>query len=78
MSALYRSKSKEFKVVFEELKKIPMFRGIYDAKNGDIAFMNGIWTVMEVISDHISDKVHDEFEKEFIDNLTVSEMKAGI
>ena len=38
-----------FEIVLEELKRCSLFKGVYDAKNGNSQFMYGISTVMENI-----------------------------
>ncbi len=63
-----------WKAVLEELKEIALFRGIYDAKNGNEHYMFGISTVMEVIANKAND---DGFEDEFLHNMKLSEEKVG-
>jgi len=63
-----------WKAVLEELKEIQLFRGIYDAKNGNEHYMYGISTVMEVIANKAND---EEFENEFLHNMELSEERAG-
>ena len=70
------TKTKAFQIVLDELKKIPMFTGVYDAKNRDFSFMHGIWIVMEQIAYTISDEVGEDFDSMYIDNLRESERKA--
>jgi len=60
-------KKKAFETVFFELIKIPMFTGIYDAKNGSGSFMNGISTVMERIAYELD--LDDAFSDFFIENM---------
>ena len=61
-----------WKAMLEELKEIALFRGIYDAKNGNEHYMYGISTVMEVIANKAND---DKFEDEFLHNMQLSEEK---
>lgn len=65
-----------FKYVLEELKRCNIFIGIYDAKNGNSHFMNGISTVMEYIALEAGE--HDEFYNEFLNNMIKSEEKINI
>ena len=57
------------KKIIEEMRKCGLFAGKFDAKNGNVNFMYGIETVMEYLTMLISDKYHDEYEKEFINNF---------
>lgn len=61
-----------FKIVLEELKKINLFVGIYDAKNGNENFMYGISCVMECIANKAGD---EEFSDLFLNNMCESERK---
>ena len=63
-----------FKIVLAELSKIGMFSGRYDAVNGNDHFINGIWTVMDVIADRAGQ--YDEFEDQFLENVIESQAKA--
>ena len=69
-------KKEAYKIVFEDLKKVGLFCGVYDAKNGSETYMHGISSVMECIAGNISDEVLDEFNTMFIGNLIASEEKA--
>ena len=64
-----------WKFVYEELTKLRMFTGIYDARTSDAKhYINGVWTVMEVIAERAG--CHDEFDKMFIHNVVESEERA--
>ena len=63
-----------FKIVLAELRKIEMFSGHYDALNGNDHFMDGIWTVMEVIADRAGE--YNEFEDQFLQAIIESQDKA--
>lgn len=63
-----------FRIVLSELSKIRLFRGHYDAVNGNDHFINGIWTVMELIADR-ADK-YDEFGDLFFQNVIESQARA--
>ena len=65
-----------YKLVFEDLKKCGMFVGKYDARNGDIHFMNGIYTVMETIAYTISEEIGEEYSNLFSENIQASEEAA--
>ena len=68
-----------YAIVFNELREIPLFRGIFDARHceaGKEHFMYGIQTVMEVIANQISDATYEQFNEEFVTNLIKSEDKA--
>ena len=62
-----------FEIVFEELTKCNLFRGTYDAQNGNEHFMHGVGCVMESIAYGISDIVGDNFSDSFTANLIASE-----
>ena len=64
--------------MYNELIKILMFRGRYDAKNGSIDFMNGITCVMEAIAYSISDDIGKGYEIVSTHNMIQSEKKAGV
>lgn len=50
-----------------------LFRGIYDAANGNKKYMYGISTVMEFIAYHAGDDIYDKFSNEFTENMIASE-----
>lgn len=64
-----------FEFVLDELMNCDLFRGKYDARNGDEHFMHGIATVMESIAYHAGDDVGDAFSDLFTKNLIESEDK---
>lgn len=72
------SKEEAFTIVYNELIKIPMFRGIYDAKNGSIDFMNGVACVMEEIAYSISNDIGEGYAIVSTHNMVQSEKKAGV
>lgn len=65
-----------YKIVLEKLKQTPLFCGKYDALNGNINFMYGIRTVMEIIAFNAGE--FENFESEFSENLLDSLVKSGI
>jgi hypothetical protein len=67
------SKEEAYEIVFEDLKKHPLYCGSYDAKHGNEHFMYGIANVMEYITLNISDEVHDEFINKFYNNMIAAE-----
>ena len=46
-----------FRIVLNKLKECNLFCGFYDAKNGKKDFMDGIYTVMEVIANYAGDEM---------------------
>ena len=69
------NKKEAYKIVFEDLKKHPLFIGKYDAKNGNPHFMNGIVTVMEFITYNISEETYFDFCCTWTSNIIKSEEK---
>lgn len=67
-------KKEAYKLVYDDLIKCNMFKGIYDAVNGNISFMNGVACVMEVVADGAGQ--YDEFCDIFSDNILKSKKKA--
>ena len=68
-----------YEIVFEDLTNgVSFFNGCYDARNGKADYMYGIGTVMEFIAYSISDEVGDNFSNKFIENMILSEEKAGV
>lgn len=67
-----------YQLVYDDmvLKGPKLFRGHYDAKQGNNSFMYGICTVMEFIADKVSPEVYDKFSKEFVTNMNKSEERA--
>lgn len=63
-----------YKKVYDELVRIPLFVGKYDADNGSSSYMNGIASVMEKIAYCAGgDELSDEFETTFLNNMRYSE-----
>lgn len=58
-----------YKQVLEDLMKIQMFTGTYDAVHGTKDFMYGILTVMKVIADRAG---NDTLLNEFIYNMEMN------
>lgn len=67
---------KAYQIVLENLKQTPLFCGKYDALNGNINFMYGIRTVMEIIAFNAGE--FENFESKFSENLLDSLIKSGI
>lgn len=59
-----------FRIVLNKLKECNLFYGFYDARNGSKDFMNGIYTVMEVIADYAEDEM---FAEMFLKNMAIIE-----
>ena len=66
-----------WKVVYDELIKVPLFRGHYDVRNGSEPYMYGICTVMENIALHVSEECADNFIETFITNMIGSRMNVS-
>ena len=66
-------KKEAYEIVYKDLIAANLFRGIYDARHGNISFMNGIACVMEVIADSAGKQ--EEFSGIFYKNLSESETK---
>ena len=62
-----------WKVVYDELIKVSLFRGHYDARNGGEEYMHGICTVMENIAYRVSEECADNFIETFITNMIGSQ-----
>lgn len=67
------NKKEAYEIVYNDLIAASLFRGIYDARHGNISFMNGIACVMEVIADSAGKQ--EEFDGIFYKNLAESEKK---
>lgn len=65
-----------YRIVMKDLMKCPMFRGNYDAKNGNDHFMYGISTIVEFVAYGCGEKFYDKFEEMFFANLRKSQIKA--
>lgn len=70
------NKKEAFEIVFDNLTKVDLFMGKYDAEYGSENLMYGISTVMEYIAYNIGEEVYQSFENEFIKNMIKSENKA--
>lgn len=68
-------KTEAFKIVFDELQKVDIFTGKYDARNGNRYFMYGIATVMESIAYSVDEKTGNKFTETFDRNMDESERK---
>ena len=71
------SKARAYQVVFQDLMQIDLFRGIHDAKHGNVNFMYGIGTVIEYIAHGVSEECLEKFNKEFTQNMIASEEKTN-
>ena len=69
-------KEKEIKKLLEEMKKVDIFIGKFDAENGSWEFMNGVACVMEYLAREVSHEYFLEFNKEFTKNFMESIDKA--
>ena len=70
-------KTVAYKMVLHDLMQVDMLKGKYDAKNGSIAFMHGISTVMENIAMNVSEECYENFTDEFNQNIAWSQERAN-
>jgi len=63
-------KRRAYKIVLDDLKKVSLFCGKYDASHGKEDYMYGISTVMEFIANHAG---YHRFEYMFLRNMVKSE-----
>lgn len=66
---------KAYKAVYNDLMKVDLFRGHYDARHGNQVYMHGVCTVMENIALHVSEKTANEYTKIFFNNIIGSQKK---
>ena len=64
-----------YKIVYNDLMKCNICRGVYDAKHGNNSFMYGVSLVMEAIAYRVNEQTGDEFVNTFIDNMEASKEK---
>lgn len=64
-----------YRMVFNDIMNsgVNLFKGIYDAKNGDVSFMYGIETVMGYLAYKVSEADYDNFSELFTQNIIDSE-----
>ena len=67
---------KAYKAVYNDLMKVDLFRGHYDAKNGSETFVRGIGTVMENIALHVSEETANKYMQEFTNNIQDARKRA--
>ena len=67
-----------YHLVYDDIvsKGPKLFKGCYDAKQGNNSFMYGICTVMEFIADKVSSEAYDKFSTDFVTNMNKSEERA--
>lgn len=66
---------KEIRKLVLEMMEYPMFRGEYDAKNGNEDFMYGISTVMEDLAYRVDNEFYQYVSDTFFHNMVKSEEK---
>ena len=71
------NKTEAFKIVYNDLKEVPMFMGKYDAVHGKNDFMFGICTVMEYITSKINEPTYEDFSTAWVNNVLDSQAKAN-
>lgn len=73
-------KLQAYKIVYDDLMRINMFKGIYDASHtkddSTDDFMDGISTVMEYIAAQVSDETYTEYQDIWIKHIMESIAKA--
>lgn len=76
-----KEKAEAYKIVFDDLMQVNMFKGIYDARHAEEEgvddFMSGISTVMEYISYGVSEETYSEFNDLWWANIHESWKRAG-
>ena len=66
------------KVLTNASNEIGLFRGVFDAKNGSLEFMNGILTVLEAFAYYTEDSEFiDAYVDNFLENMRKSLDKAN-
>lgn len=70
---LTREEKQTIQKVVEHMSERGLFRGCYDAKNGDKKFMYGISTIMGYLAYLVSEEYGEQFDTEFVKNMTESE-----
>lgn len=77
MIILNESEKEVIRKVIEDMQQsCGIFRGSYDARNDDTAFMNGVATTMEVLAYYVDEDYAEEQDIKFIENMILSEEKA--
>ena len=73
------TKQEAYLLVYKDLMQISMFRGSYDARNGNEDYMCGISSVMETIAWRAGgDKLVDEYNTYWCANMESSEAVAEL
>ncbi len=73
------TKQEAYLLVYKDLMQNPMFRGSYDARNGDEHYMHGISSVMETIAWRAGgDELVDEYNAYWCANMESSEAIAEL
>lgn len=70
---LTREEKQTIQKVVEHMSERALFRGCYDAKNGNKKFMYGISTIMGYLAYLVSEEYGEQFDTEFVKNMTESE-----
>lgn len=70
------NKSEVYQIVLEDLEKISLLCGVYDAEHGNEHFMYGIAAVMEIIACRVSEERYTQFSSMFSNNMAASEERA--
>ena len=64
------------KEILDEMQKITVFNGTFDATNGSWEFMHGVACVMEYLAYQVSEEYFEEFQEKFWKNFEKSIDKA--
>ena len=64
------NKSEAYKIVFDDLMNVNLFKGVYSTTNDkDFHFIYGVQTVMENIAYGVSEDCYNEFSNMFLENV---------
>ena len=67
----------EIRQLVLEMMECSIFRGEYDAKNGNESFMYGIATAMEYLASRVDDTFYQSVSDEFMRNMVKSQEKVS-
>lgn len=70
------NKEEVYRMVFGDLRTVPMFSGKYDAEHGSAEFMYGVEAVMtHIASECCNSNQLDRWMKTFYDNMSESQKR---
>lgn len=76
MIKLTKEEKKILKNAVDKMRECNLLNGQYDAYNGNSVYMSGVGLVMEMLTSFVSDEYYEEWDRQFINNLVKSEIKA--